>query len=278
MYEKIKDFKDITNFKSDAYFRINSCGKQNHRGDGYPVLRSHGRVDCHILYITKGECTITDGDREIPLAAGRLKIYKPHEKQQYKFNPPFTQSYWIHFTGIGAEEILKQLNLWIKSIYDVGIDENIIHIFDELIRETTLKEYQYQTICEGKLIELLGYISRAATEPSSAGKHRLIYDIIEQMRENPTKKINFEKTAAMYDLSRSTFEHLFKDVTGLPPYRYQLRLRLDRALYLLKNTELNVSEIAYMTGFDDALYFSRIFKKTFGCSPTEYRAKGKNNT
>lgn len=103
---------------------------------------------------------------------------------------------------------MKQLNLWIKSIYDVGIDENIIHIFDELIRETTLKEYQYQTICEGKLIELLGYISRAATEPNSAGKHRLIYDIIEQMRENPTKKINFEKTAAMYDLSRSTFEHL----------------------------------------------------------------------
>ena len=179
-----------------------------------------------------------------------------------------------HFAGIGAEEIMQKLNLLVKSIYNIGRNETIIRLFDDIIRETTLKNYCYQTVCEGKLLELLGYISRITVSEqgiNSSDKSALIYNAIEQMREDLTKKYDAEKTASMLGLSRGRFEHLFKEVTGLPPHRYQTKLRLDRSRYLLKNTQLNISEIAFMTGFSDPLYFSRIFKKTFGCSPTKYK-------
>ena len=274
MFEKSKDFHDKTNFKSTKYLHINSCGKQNHNGNGYPLLRSRGRVDYHLLYVTQGECILIEDNNEIILKQGEIKLYKPYERQHYRFSPPFTQSYWLHFVGIGVEEIMKRLNLWTKSIYNIGINENIIRLFDDIIRETTLKKHCYQSICEGKLLELLGYISRiASSEPgiNSSDKSGLIYSAIEQMREEPLKKADTCKVAAMLGLSRGRFEHLFKEVTGLPPHKYQTKLRLDRSRYLLKNTQLNISEIAFMTGFSDSLYFSRIFKKTFGCPPTKYR-------
>ena len=274
MFEKEKNFHDKTNFKSTKYLHINSCGKQNHNGNEYPLLRSGGRVDFHILYIAQGKGVLIKDDNEIILEQGQIKIYKPYERQHYRFCPPFTQSYWLHFAGIGAEEIMQKLNLWVKSIYNIGRNENIIRLFDDIIRETTLKNYCYQTVCEGKLLELLGYISRITVSEqgiNSSDKSALIYNAIEQMREDLTKKYDAEKTASMLGLSRGRFEHLFKEVMGLPPHRYQTKLRLDRSRYLLKNTQLNISEIAFMTGFSDPLYFSRIFKKTFGCSPTKYK-------
>lgn len=210
MFEKDKDFCDKTNFESTQYLHINSCGKQSHNGSEYSLLRSRGRVDYHLLYITQGKGILFEDDNEIILEQGQIKIYKPYEKQHYRFSPPFTQSYWLHFAGIGSEEIMQKLNLWIKSIYNIGMNENIIRLFDDIIRETTLKEHCYQSICEGKLLELLGYISRIASSEqgiNSSDKSGLIYRAIEQMREDPLKKTDTEKMAAMLGLSRGRFEH-----------------------------------------------------------------------
>lgn len=272
--EKITECKDTTNFKSYKYLNINSCGKQEFSYNTYPVLRSHGRVDYHILYIIEGECVTIKDDEEITLKAGQMILFKPHEKQYYRFIPPHSVSYWIHFTGIGAEQLLKSLNLWTKSIYRPGLNECLMQIFDAIIYENTMKEHQYQIICEGKLMELLGLISRISATVISdnfSDNRNLIYGIIEQIQKEPHKKFASEEMAMLCGLSRSRFEHVFKEVTGMPPYRYMLKARISKACYLLKNTQLNVSEICDITGFNDPLYFSRIFKKFNSCSPTEYR-------
>ena len=70
VFKKDKDFCDKTNFKSTQYLHINSCGKQNHNGNGYPLLRSGGRVDFHLLYITQGEGVLLEDDNEIILEQG----------------------------------------------------------------------------------------------------------------------------------------------------------------------------------------------------------------
>jgi len=48
-------------------------------------------------------------------------------------------------------------------------------------------------------------------------------------------------------------------------------MKMKRALQLIENKEYNISEIAYMVGFNDAHYFSKCFKQTYGISPTEYK-------
>ena len=65
--------------------------------------------------------------------------------------------------------------------------------------------------------------------------------------------------------------HLFKDYTGFSPYRFQLKIRMERAVEMLEYTALSVEEIAEMVGYEDCSYFCRIFKRYTGHTPLFYR-------
>ena len=67
------------------------------------------------------------------------------------------------------------------------------------------------------------------------------------------------------------FSHLFTKKAGVSPYKYVLSLRIEEAKELLMYSSMNVSEVAASIGIAEAFYFSRIFRKSTGCSPTEYR-------
>lgn len=64
---------------------------------------------------------------------------------------------------------------------------------------------------------------------------------------------------------------LFKEATGQTIKEYQCMLRLRRAEQLLKETDKPITEIAQMAGFADVFYFSKVFRRERGCSPSEYR-------
>jgi len=72
-------------------------------------------------------------------------------------------------------------------------------------------------------------------------------------------------------ISRSSLQRAFRDGTGLPPKQYLLRLRMNRALDLLTEGRLPVKEVALRCGFPDEKYFSRLFKNTYGCAPSQLR-------
>jgi len=270
---KVQEFKDKTNFTSNEYLHINSCGKQNNFNKEYTILRTKGRVDYHILYIVSGSCMVEHDNEMKTLNAGDLILYKPGEKQLYTFSEPNTISYWVHFSGIGVHELLQRSFLLVKSIFSLGCDPKLISLFEDLIKEYTLKRNYYSLMCESKLIEIIATISRLSSSNKQAGfdkKTNMVYNVIEKMYEQ-NYNINMNELAEMCGLSKSRFDHLFKEVTGLAPYQYLLKIRLEKARYLIHNSTLNISEISDITGFSDPLYFSRIFKKYYKVSPKNYR-------
>ena len=78
-------------------------------------------------------------------------------------------------------------------------------------------------------------------------------------------------------MSVSWFIRNFKEYTELTPTQYLLSLRISNAQTLLESTNYNVTEIADIVGYDNPLYFSRIFKKQSGMSPSEFRRQLKNS-
>ena len=101
----------------------------------------------------------------------------------------------------------------------------------------------------------------------------LIQPVIERMHEWPAEELSMAEAARLAGCSPPTLSRLFRKVTGLSFKQYQVKHRLDRAAAQLRAMENRpVSEIAKAVGYEDALYFSRAFRKHFNRSPSEYRA------
>ena len=83
--------------------------------------------------------------------------------------------------------------------------------------------------------------------------------------------INIKELASSCNLSQSRFMYLFKEQTGMAPHAYQQTLRIKNSMTLLTSTNLKIVEIGKQCGYEDSLYFSRIFKKLVDVSPKEYR-------
>ena len=91
--------------------------------------------------------------------------------------------------------------------------------------------------------------------------------------DNYHKKISIQNVAKKAGIGRKYLCMLFVKELGLSPREYLTKKRIDRAKFLLARNDLNVSLVAFSVGYDDALGFSRIFKKHVGVSPKRYREK-----
>ena len=102
-------------------------------------------------------------------------------------------------------------------------------------------------------------------------------DIIQKARqamlEHSAKKVDMVKLAADLGLSYSRFRSLFKQLTGMAPHHYLIDIRLNKACYLLRDSDLSIEAIADITGFSSQFYFSRLFRNRKQCTPSVYRGK-----
>ena len=96
-------------------------------------------------------------------------------------------------------------------------------------------------------------------------------EALQYIENNYAHKVNIQVIADHLSIERTYLYRLFKDITGFSPQEYLLDFRIRQACSLLKKTDLPVSDIARSVGYEDALYFSRLFKQKKGKTPTDYR-------
>ena len=89
--------------------------------------------------------------------------------------------------------------------------------------------------------------------------------------ENYNQNINIEDYAASRGMSVSWFIRNFKKYTGSTPMQFIVGTRINNAQMLLDATTYSINEISKIVGYDNQLYFSRLFHKLKGYSPKEYR-------
>lgn len=93
----------------------------------------------------------------------------------------------------------------------------------------------------------------------------------EYIANNYHKDLSIEEVSELADLSISHFCLLFKQVTGLTFLEYLTQCRIEKAKYILKNSQVKVYQVAPLVGYQDPRYFTQVFKKVTGMTPTEYR-------
>ena len=96
--------------------------------------------------------------------------------------------------------------------------------------------------------------------------------------EHYNEPINIEEYAQSRGMSVSWFLRNFKQITTMSPMQYILSIRMNNAVTLLETTDYNVTEISAIIGYDNPLYFSRIFRKQVGMAPSDFRKLRRDNS
>ncbi len=91
------------------------------------------------------------------------------------------------------------------------------------------------------------------------------------MAEHMAEEFSLGRLAEQAGMSEFHFNRLFKRATDVPPSQYQIKLRMDAARRLLRETKKSVITIAIEVGYSNPSHFARVFRKETGLSPTDYR-------
>lgn len=127
----------------------------------------------------------------------------------------------------------------------------------------------------GVFIETLRIIGEKSARPESA-TNESVCKIKDYLQENFSGRITLDTLASLVNLERSYLSRLFKKETGVNIFQYLAEIRLKEAQKLLTQGDMPVREVALKVGIEDPFYFTRMFKKQYGVSPTDYVQQSKD--
>ena len=131
-----------------------------------------------------------------------------------------------------------------------------------------------QVLSVNTLTQILTEIYLSTLDPEGytvLGQPKWLLNSLEYMEKNYRRKITIADIADSCKLSASHFHKLFRESTGLSPYDYLIKLRINHAKTYLKNGDMTVKYIAYTVGFPSVNHFISYFRKETGLSPESYR-------
>lgn len=258
---------------SDKFLMVNCTGIY---GLSEPFCSSSqtGRQDTYLMYLVSGSLNIEIAGRECQLNSGDIAFYPKDTPYRYsKTDNEFLTYYWVHFSGYGENELLSSCNFEQGRVYTVGQSEKIASSFKHLFQYFYSREPHYELETAAQLTKILTQMSRAVSRDLSIPdvSTERIHKSLEYLYCNYAKQVTISQLAALEHLSISRYCAVFKLCMGISPQGFLINLRMKNAADLMQKTNLSIKQVAQIVGYDDPLYFSVLFKRKTGVTPSLYR-------
>ncbi len=250
-------------------------------GDSPFQIGSHDHAFFELHYIDGGEGINTlDNEEEIKFRFGTIYLAKPGEKHAQISLPSHPLIiYYIGFDILPKESSVRQAAeirerlLGLPSVSSRSF--YLKPVFLSIINEYAATMYGREMLIKGYMLQLLTSLIRSCRSFYSinalnrhSAHYRSIQDSIQFIYRNLEKKITIEELAGAAKMSSSNFRRLFKSITKKTVFDFITESKMDLAMELLL-TRCQVKTVAYQLGYGSPENFSKVFKKTFGYSPTQ---------
>ncbi len=239
--------KQIHRVKHSIPIKINT---QTHRYD-------------ELVYFISGNGTTKINQTIHTYSSGDFAFYKtgtPHDEN----DPKPCDIIWLHFSfdmaGINLNE----------GVFSDD-DGELLSILQK-IRTLSLEPNEYNHyLIECYLAEMILTVSKKQNHNTYYAERINWKKILNYIDTNINEQIDFYAIAKLNNYSYDRFRHLFTKHFGMSPYAYLTNQRISHAKRLLKNSNSNITDIAFDCGFNSSSQFTNIFKKYLGCTPKEYK-------
>ena len=256
---------------------VTSCGTYRLKTvKRLPTLRPKGRLDYQLLYIVSGKGHFYFHGEDRVVYAGRMVLIQPRQEQRYEyFGEDKPEVYWVHFTGSDVKNILRSYNIPMDDpIFYSGASSTYSYLFKEMIHELQNCKIGFEDLLAMYLRQIFLLVQRTRQEERPTVS-TYIQEEMEFARryfnEHYNEPISIQEYAESRNMSVCYFQRNFKQIVKHTPMQYLLTIRVNNAASLLETTDYSMAEIAAIVGYEDPLYFSRLFRKIKGVSPRDYR-------
>jgi AraC-like DNA-binding protein len=247
----------------------------NHSHDAdFNINRPFGSGD-YLLLLLKTPAIFTFNASDIISQADSFILYSENTPQFYRAYGPLFSNDWFHFKlESGDETLINKLEIPLNKIIHIGDLNELSIIINNLCYETyASNRYRSQTI---ELYLKLFFIKLSnKIHNSNSNTANTHYDKLSIIRtkiyNQPYNHWDIEGLSYELTMSRSCFQHLYKDFFGVSPITDVILSRIEYAKYLLSTTDISIKKISEMCGYTNDIHFMRQFKQQVKLTPTEYR-------
>jgi AraC family transcriptional regulator, arabinose operon regulatory protein len=249
------------------------------KGRGYTNWRPSGSGDWLLIFTRAGLGRVRTPREELLLGPGDAILYSPSAAQDYATDEAVGHWHlrWAHF------EPRAHWRLWLRwpqvapgtarlALHGPA-ESSVNSALGRMLAARRLGGADWQDLAMNALEEALIWTFRV----SSAAPMTLVDERVQRaatyLAAHPSEPFDLARLARLCGLSPSRLSHLFRAELDTTPQRFGEKIRLDLAHRLLAQTNLPVAEVAREAGFEDALYFSRRFRRAFGHPPSEVRTR-----
>lgn len=234
-----------------------------------PGLRDHYLIH----YVSAGSGSFVCNRQTYYLRAGDLFLILPGQTVSYRANPRDPWEYcWVGFNGTDARRLITMAGFSKNDPVLRNPDPQKTAALLLRIAEVSGATAADDAEMAGCLYLFLAHLIRNNTRCRAEDPHQeYVANALRYIQYNYARDIGVSDIASYVGISRSQLYRAFLQDFGLSPHSYLQKYRISEACSLLRNPNLSIAEVASSVGFNDPLYFSRVFKSVKDITPSAYQ-------
>lgn len=234
-----------------------------------PAVRDHYLIH----FVSSGRGQFRCNGQDYTIEAGGLFILFPDQLASYQADASDPWQYaWVGFNGTDARRLVNLTGFSQQQPVLVSRDPKCTESLLRRIADASGNTVAADTEMAGCLYQFLAHLIRLNEQNPTANAHQTyVANALRYIQYNYANDIGVTDIARYVGISRSQLYRAFLQDFGVSPHTYLQTYRINEACSLLHNPVYSIAEIAGSVGFNDPLYFSRVFKSIKGRTPTEYQ-------